>query len=211
MIGLGLGHDRCRKKVTHPKRSLLHNPSLSNKVCYLNSFWVGLLNGRKTTKNDFNWKVNISKRTAVNASKFSVTLSLDLSNSSSEFGISTLFYSEMLKVRKRTKNDINWKVNMSKSTALGHPKFVWHFDLNLATCSQSLKFEQVMVWKCLKLEKQSNLTFIISKNATARASKFCEVLCLKLRRTLWKFGVWATRNSEMLKVREVVNMTLING
>ena len=73
---------------------------------------------------------------------------------------------------------------MSKSTALGHPKFVRHFDLNLATCSQSLKFEQVMVWKCLKLEKQSNLTFIISKNATARASKFCEVLCLKLRRTL---------------------------
>ena len=118
MIVLRLGHDRCWKKVTQPKRSLLLNPSLSTKVCYLNSFSVGLLNGKKTTKNDFNWKVNISKSTAVKASKFSVTLSLDLSNSSSKFGISTLFYSEMLKVRKRTKNDLNWNVNISKSTAV---------------------------------------------------------------------------------------------
>ena len=72
---------------------------------------------------------------------------------------------------------------------LGHPKSVWYFDLNLATCSQSLEFEQEAVLKCLKSEKQSNLTFIISGITTAGASKVCVVLCLELRSTLLKFGV----------------------
>ena len=93
---------------------------------------------------------------------------------------------------------------------LGHPKFVWYFDLNLATCSQSLEFEQETVLKCLKSEKQSNLTFIISRTATARASKVCVVLCLELRSTFPKFGVWTTHSLEILKVRKIVNMTYLS-
>ena len=126
--------------------------------------------------------------------------------------VSQLFFiPKCSKLEKELKMTSVEKLISQRVQQLGHPKFVWHFDLNLATCSQSLKFEQVTVWKCLKLEKQSNLTFIISITTRARASKFCVVLCLKLRRTPLRFGVWATHNSEMLKVREVVNMTLING
>ena len=66
------------------------------------------------------------------------------------------------------------------------------------------------VLKCLKLEKQSNLTFIISRTATARASKVCVVLCLELRSTFPKFGVWTTHSLEILKVRKIVNMTYLS-
>ena len=44
----------------------------------------------------------------------------------------------------------------------------------------------------------------ISETTTARALKFCVILCLELTTTLCKFGVCATHSSEMLKVRKTV-------
>ena len=215
MIGLRLGHDRCWKKVTQPKRSLLLNPSLSTKVCYLNSFSVGLLNGKKTTKNDFNWKVNISKRTAFKASKFSMTLSLDLSKSSSKFIIITPFgWVGLLNGRKTTKNDFNWKVNISKSTAVKASKFSVTLSLDLSNSSSKFGISTLFYSEMLKVRKRTkndlNWNVNISKSTAVRASKVCVALWLEPSHMFPKFEVWISNGVEMPKVRKTIKFDLHN-
>ena len=43
----------------------------------------------------------------------------------------------------------------------------------------------------------------ISGTTTARALKFCVILCLELTTTLSKFGVCARHSLEMLKVKKI--------
>ena len=75
------------------------------KFCILTSFHSEIIKVRKSTPNGFNSNVNISESTTVKASNFYMIITLDFSNSSPKLGILTSFHSEMLKVRKSTKND----------------------------------------------------------------------------------------------------------
>ena len=52
------------------------------------------------------------------------------------------------------------------------------------------------------------MTGNISGITTARALKFCVILCLELTTSLCKFGVCATHSLEMLKVRKTVKFDL---
>ena len=56
----------------------------------LNSFHSEILKARKSIKNDFKWRLHISRSTAVKATKFYVILKLDLNNSFPRFGILTI-------------------------------------------------------------------------------------------------------------------------
>ena len=71
----------------------------------LASFHSEILKVRTSTPNDFNLNVNISGSTTVKASNFCMILRLDFNNSLPKLVILTRFHSEMLKVRKSTKND----------------------------------------------------------------------------------------------------------
>ena len=110
---------------------------------------------RKTTKNNFNWNLNISRSTAVKASRLSVTASLDLRNSYSKFGILSPFYSEMLKVRKTTKNDLKWRANVSKSTAGKVSKFCVTLNLDLGNPPPRLHIPNIFCSDMLKVRRST--------------------------------------------------------
>ena len=95
----------------------------SSRFCTLATLCSEMLKVRKSTKEDFNGKVNIFQITAVKVSKFPRTLSLDLSNSSSKFGNLILHCSKMLKVRKIAKSDLNSWLDISQTTTVKPSKF----------------------------------------------------------------------------------------
>ena len=64
-----------------------------NNFGILNSFHSEMFKVRKSSENDFNWKVNISRSTRVKASKFYVIRRLDLNSFFPKFGILTSFHS----------------------------------------------------------------------------------------------------------------------
>ena len=78
---------------------------------------------KKSTENDFNWRVNISQTIPGKTYKFWGIIWCDLNNSLLEFGILNTFGSEMIKVRKPIKNDFNWRVNISRTTTVKTSKF----------------------------------------------------------------------------------------
>ena len=94
-------------------------------------FFLEMLKVRKIAKTRV-W-FHISRTWAVKASKICAIIRIDLKNSFPKFGILNSFHSEMLKVRKSTKNDFNWKVNISRSKKLifhevqqlRHPSSKW--------------------------------------------------------------------------------------
>ena len=147
----------------------------SPKFGILTNFCSEMLKVRKSTKNDFNWKVDISQSTAVKASKFPVTLSLDLSNSSWKFGILTLLRSKRVKVGKTTKNDLKWMANISETTVVEVSKFlvVLSFDFN----SFSSKFSFCSSWDINPWIKVRFCFFSnLSKPFAAQVSNFGKTL-----------------------------------
>ena len=97
----------------------------------LTSFHSEILKVRESTPNDFNLNVNISGSTTVKASNFCMILRLDFNNSLPKLVILTRFHSEMLKVRKSTKNDFKWRLNILRSTAVKAYKFCMILSLDL--------------------------------------------------------------------------------
>lgn len=111
--------------------------SYSSKFGIQTTFHSQMLKVWKTTKNDFNSKFNIIRSAVAKASKVCVTPSIALSNSSAKFGTLNTFHSEMLKVCKTIKNDLNWKFNISQITVVEASKF-W-VSLRLAVENFSAK------------------------------------------------------------------------
>ena len=108
------------------------------KFCILTSFHSEIIKVRKSTPNGFNSNVNISESTTVKASNFYMIITLDFSNSSPKLGILTSFHSEMLKVRKSTKNDFKWRLNISRNMVVKAFKFYMIIGLDLS--NSFLKF-----------------------------------------------------------------------
>ena len=100
-----------------------------------------------------------------------------------------------------------------KLQELGHPNFVWHFDLHLTPFSQSMVSEIRMVLKCSKSEKMWIWPswVDISHITRPRASKFCMTLWHTFSKIFPKYGVWDKNGVEMLKVGKNVNLTLVHG
>ena len=76
---------------------------------------------RKSTKNDFKWRVNISRSTAVKASKFCMILKLDLNNSFPKFGLLTIAQSTNCRLLKKSLNGYiskNWEATWLELTPL---------------------------------------------------------------------------------------------
>ena len=135
-----------------------------------------------------------------------MTLSLDLTNSSSKFGTLTTFHSEVLKVRESTKNDFNWKGNISQTTPVKESKFSRTFSLNFTNCSSKFVILFFFCSKMLKVRKivKNDLKWRanISKSAAGKASKFWVRLNDGLNNSFSRFGTLTTFCSERFKVRK---------
>lgn len=73
----------------------------------LTRFYSEIVKVKNSTKNVFNWRVNISWTTSSKTYKFWGILWREINNSLLEFGILTTFGSKMVSVRKSIKNDFN--------------------------------------------------------------------------------------------------------
>ena len=135
-----------------------------NNFGILNSFHSEMFKVRKSSENDFNWKVNISRSTRVKASKFYVIRRLDLNSSFPKFGILTSFHSEILKVRKSTPNDFNSNVNISGSTAVKASNFRVILRLDFNNSLQKLDILTSFYSKILKVRKSTKNEFKWSFN-----------------------------------------------
>ena len=180
--------------------------SSSSKFGILTPFCSEVLKVRKTTKNDLKWRVYISESTQGKIFKFSVILSLDLNNSSPRFGILTTFCSEMFKVRKSTKKDFNWKVNISQSTAVKASKFSVRLNLNLSKFCSKFGILTLLCSKMLKVRKSTKNGFNergnISGSTVAGPSKICLIPWLSLNTFCPKFGVLTIFNLNIIKYRK---------
>ena len=89
----------------------------------LTRFYSEMVKVKNSTKNVFNWRVNISWTTSSKTYKFWRILWREINNSLLEFGILTTFGSKMVSVRKSIKNDFNWRVNISQTATVKTSKF----------------------------------------------------------------------------------------
>ena len=89
----------------------------------LTRFYSEMVKVKNSTKNVFNWRVNISWTTSSKTYKFWRILWREINNSLLEFGILTTFGSKMVSVRKSIKNDFNWRVNISQTATVKASKF----------------------------------------------------------------------------------------
>ena len=133
-----------------------------NNFGILNSFHSEMFKVRKSSENDFNWKVNISRSTRVKASKFYVIRRLDLNSSFPKFGILTSFHSEI--VRKSTPNDFNSNANISGSTAVKASNFRMILRLDFNNSLQKLDILTSFYSKILKVRKSTKNEFKWSFN-----------------------------------------------
>ena len=92
--------------------------------------------------------VDISHITRPRASKFCMTPWVTLSNIFPKYGVWDKNGVEILKVRKNVNLTLVHGSISHTLRDLGHPNFVWYFDLHLVRFSQSLVYQIRMMQKC---------------------------------------------------------------
>lgn len=144
------------------------------KFVILTSFHSEMMKVRKSTKNDFKWRVNISRRTAVKASKFCMILKLDLNNSFPKFGLLTIAQSTNCRLLKKSLNAYiskNWEATWLELTPLS----LWcpcFLGTEFHVCSY-YGYEYTMITMKSKKKKK----FISSKLQKQRHQNFgCKLL-----------------------------------